>query len=205
CSIGNVVHQLPASLKFEASKRLLTSENCSACPPPSSRRPGSFQVTIAPRRCRHRGPLPPAVGPQRPWGAALVCGTFAAEQATHIGNCFHWGSQAGRRAKKRRHRTVFASSTQLEGLERAFGDTHYPDVQQREPSAPPLASREDRVQVWFQNRRAKWRRAEKTWGAGAPAMAEFGLYGAMVRHSLVLRQPGTDWKGTAAAVGCPAR
>ncbi|EOB06387.1 Homeobox protein NOBOX, partial [Anas platyrhynchos] len=61
---------------------------------------------------------------------------------------------------KKKSRTSY-SAEQLEELEKMFQEDHYPDNEKRREIATVVGVTPQRIMVWFQNRRAKWRKTEK--------------------------------------------
>ncbi|XP_058856263.1 homeobox protein NOBOX isoform X2 [Acipenser ruthenus] len=62
---------------------------------------------------------------------------------------------------KKKTRTLY-NTDQLEELERMFQEDHYPDGEKRKEIAAAIGVTPQRIMVWFQNRRAKWRKIDKT-------------------------------------------
>ncbi|XP_029907253.1 homeobox expressed in ES cells 1 [Myripristis murdjan] len=83
----------------------------------------------------------------------------------------------------RRPRTAFTNS-QVSVLERVFQVNSYPGIQLREELAGRLNLDEDRIQIWFQNRRAKLKRShrETRLQLVQSAMADLGLKHEVVGH-----------------------
>jgi paired mesoderm homeobox protein 2 len=67
---------------------------------------------------------------------------------------------------------------QIEILERVFEQTHYPDATMREQLSRTLGLSVVRIQVWFQNRRAKYKKLDASslpLGASSRASGKSGL------------------------------
>ncbi|XP_055447185.1 homeobox protein NOBOX [Bubalus kerabau] len=69
---------------------------------------------------------------------------------------------------RKKTRTLYRSD-QLEELERLFQDDHYPDSDKRREIAQTVGVTPQRIMVWFQNRRAKWRKMNGKESKDAPA------------------------------------
>ncbi|XP_045671139.1 homeobox protein goosecoid-2 [Ursus americanus] len=115
-------------------------------------------------RAAPRGPPEPAagLGARLPWPLRLgPAAPLPLAAPTGGSGALPGAGGPGPQRRTRRHRTIF-SEEQLQALEALFVQNQYPDVGTRERLAGRIRLREERVEVWFKNRRAKWRHQKRT-------------------------------------------
>ncbi|KAM9245552.1 homeobox protein NOBOX [Leptosomus discolor] len=113
-------------------------------------------------------------GPATCRSSKRASASAAAQQSYKVSSVLEYrSSRDGTKGKKellqnpeilppvRKKSRTFYSAEQLEELEKMFQEDHYPDNEKRRVIAAVVGVTPQRIMVWFQNRRAKWRKSEK--------------------------------------------
>ncbi|XP_042522184.1 homeobox protein goosecoid-2 [Dipodomys spectabilis] len=166
-SIEHILSSLPD--RNPAARPARPPQASSRQSPSEPEEPGATEIVpcaccccCGPRAVQRRPPEAAAgLGSRLPWplrlgpAAPLPLAAPAGGSETLSG-----ASGPGPQRRTRRHRTIF-SEEQLQALEALFVQNQYPDVGTRERLAGRIRLREERVEVWFKNRRAKWRHQKR--------------------------------------------
>lgn len=161
---GNMNHKTLPEQAVESGREKLNNRKSSSFMMESILKPDKF----ATRQQEFRGEAPSKIK--------------ALSVAAQLADIILEARQGSSTTQLRRSRTNF-TRYQLRILEDTFSKTHYPDIALREELATSTKLPESRIQIWFKNRRAKYRRSETSCNICSSSPSYHTSYQAFQRDS----------------------